>query len=411
MSGQEEGRPVGGHVLAGITVLDVGSWIAGPAAATVMSDFGADVIKVEPPGGDPYRDFYHVTGAPASDVNYPWLLDARNKKSVVLDLAIREARDALLALVARADVFLTNQPPARIERLRLGYGELSAVNPRLVYASLTGYGDEGEEANKLGFDINAWWARSGLMDVVRAPGAPPAGSVPGMGDHPSAMTLFGAIMLALYQRERTGRGAKVSSSLLSNGAWANAILIQAALSGATFVPRPPRERALNALLNLYQCRDGRWFTLTLLREEREWGRLARAIGREELLTDARFATMSARHANSMALVKVLDEVFAGKDWPEWRRILEAHRITFGPMARITEAGDDRQMVAAETIVPLEIPERPGMRTVMSPIQVSGQSKVPPRRAPELGEHTREVLRSVGYDDAALQRLRAAGALG
>ncbi len=411
MSGQEEGRPVGGHVLAGITVLDVGSWIAGPAAATVMSDFGADVIKVEPPGGDPYRDFYHVTGAPASDINYPWLLDARNKKSVVLDLAIREARDALLALVARADVFLTNQPPARIERLRLGYGELSAVNPRLVYASLTGYGDEGEEANKLGFDINAWWARSGLMDVVRAPGAPPTGSVPGMGDHPSAMTLFGAIMLALYQRERTGRGAKVSSSLLSNGAWANAILIQAALSGATFVPRPPRERALNALLNLYQCRDGRWFTLTLLREEREWGRLARAIGREELLTDARFATMSARHANSTALVKVLDEVFAGKDWPEWRRILEAHRITFGPMARITEAGDDRQMVAAETIVPLEIPERPGMRTVMSPIQVSGQSKVPPRRAPELGEHTREVLRSVGYDDAALQRLRAAGALG
>jgi len=411
MSGQEEGRPVGGHVLAGITVLDVGSWIAGPAAATVMSDFGADVIKVEPPGGDPYRDFYHVTGAPASDINYPWLLDARNKKSVVLDLAIREARDALLALVARADVFLTNQPPARIERLRLGYGELSAVNPRLVYASLTGYGDEGEEANKLGFDINAWWARSGLMDVVRAPGAPPTGSVPGMGDHPSAMTLFGAIMLALYQRERTGRGAKVSSSLLSNGAWANAILIQAALSGATFVPRPPRERALNALLNLYQCRDGRWFTLTLLREEREWGRLARAIGREELLTDARFATMSARHANSTALVKVLDEVFAGKDWPEWRRILEAHRITFGPMARITEAGDDRQMVAAETIVPLEIPERPGMRTVMSPIQVSGQSKVPPRRAPELGEHTREVLRSVGYDDAALRRLRAAGALG
>ena len=411
MSGQEEGRAVDGHVLAGITVLDVGSWIAGPAAATVMSDFGADVIKVEPPGGDPYRGFYHVTGAPASDINYPWLLDARNKKSVVLDLAIREARDALLALVARADVFLTNQPPARIERLRLGYGELSAVNPRLVYASLTGYGDEGEEANKLGFDINAWWARSGLMDVVRAPGAPPAGSVPGMGDHPSAMTLFGAVMLALYQRERTGRGAKVSSSLLSNGAWANAILIQAALSGATFVPRPPRERALNALLNLYQCRDGRWFTLTLLREEREWGRLARAIGREELLTDARFATMSARHANSTALVKVLDEVFAGKDWPEWRRILEAHRITFGPMARITEASDDRQMVAAETIVPLEIPDRPGMRTVMSPIQVSGQSKVPPRRAPELGEHTRDVLRSVGYDDAALQRLRATGALG
>jgi len=392
-------------------VIDLARGIAGSHATKLLADYGATVTKVEPPGGDPYRDFYHVTGAPASDINYPWLLDARNKKSVVLDLAIREARDALLALVARADVFLTNQPPARIERLRLGYGELSAVNPRLVYASLTGYGDEGEEANKLGFDINAWWARSGLMDVVRAPGAPPTGSVPGMGDHPSAMTLFGAIMLALYQRERTGRGAKVSSSLLSNGAWANAILIQAALSGATFVPRPPRERALNALLNLYQCRDGRWFTLTLLREEREWGRLARAIGREELLTDARFATMSARHANSTALVKVLDEVFAGKDWPEWRRILEAHRITFGPMARITEAGDDRQMVAAETIVPLEIPERPGMRTVMSPIQVSGQSKVPPGRAPELGEHTREVLRSVGYDDAALQRLRAAGALG
>lgn len=400
------------RVLDGIKVLDVGSWIAGPAAATIMSDFGAEVVKVEPPRtGDPYRQLPRLPGMPVSEHNYSWLLDARNKKSLTLDLTMPEGRDVLLALATQADVYVTNFPPPLLARLKLSYEDLSPVNPRLIYASLTAYGEVGEEATKPGFDVNAWWARSGLMDLVRAAGAPPSSSMPGMGDHPTAMALFAAIMMGLYERERTGKGSKVSSSLMANGAWANGVLIQAALCGATFVERPPREQALNALVNLYQCRDGRWFVLTLLREENEWEGFARSIGRADLLSDARFATMAARHANSHALVKILDEVFAQKDWAEWRATLEAHEITFEAVARLDHVGDDRQMEATQTIVPLEDAGVPGLRTVMSPIQVAGQPSVKPTRAPDLGQHTEQVLRGLGYDGAAIQRLRDLGVVG
>src|SRR5262245_58476736 len=194
-------------ILDGIRVLDSASWVAGPAAATLMSDFGADVVKIEPPGGDSYRAFVNAPGMPQSDLNYPWMLSSRGKKSVVLDLAAPEGRDVLVALVRRADVLIANYPPARARRLGISYRDLAAINPRLVYASITGYGEAGPEADKLGFDINAWWARSGLMDVVRAVDALPSGSAPGMGDHPTGMALLAGIMMALFRRERTGRGS------------------------------------------------------------------------------------------------------------------------------------------------------------------------------------------------------------
>jgi formyl-CoA transferase len=276
---------------------------------------------------------------------------------------------------------------------------------------MTGYGEVGPEANRPGYDINAWWARSGLVDIVRGAGPLPNGYPAGMGDHLCAMSLFGAIMLALYRRERTGRGAKVTSSLMANGAWSNGVAIQAALCGATFYERRPRERAHNALLNLYQSRDGRWFNLTLLREDKDWPNLARAVGRPELIADPRFATRQARYANSAALVQILDEAFATRDWSDWVRILAEHRVPCGAVHRADEAREDRQMAEIGALVPLEDAGVPGLRTVSSPIQIAGQPKVPPRRAPELGEHTEEVLRGLGYHDAALKRLRTAGVIG
>jgi crotonobetainyl-CoA:carnitine CoA-transferase CaiB-like acyl-CoA transferase len=325
---------------------------------------------------------------------------------VVLDLAAAEGREILLTLVRGADVLVSNYTPARARRLRVTYEELAAVNPRLVYASITGYGNAGADADKLGFDINAWWARSGLMDLVRAVDALPSGSMPGMGDHPTAMALLAGIMMALFQRERTGRGGQVSTSLLANGAWANGILIQALLCGATFQPKRPRHVARNALGNLYQSRDGRWFLLTIMREEREWPGLARGIGRPELLDDPRFASRAARREHSAALIAILDEVFAGRDWEEWRHILEANQITSGPVARLIDVRDDSQMQATEVIVPVEHGERPELLTVAGPICVADQ---PPRRpgpVPLLGQHTDDVLRAAGYDADAIAQLRA-----
>src|SRR6202049_4263983 len=205
------------RMFEGLTVLDCASFIAAPAAATVLADFGAEVIKIEPPAGDPFRQLPHLPGNPKSEHSWAWMLESRNKQGLALDLSKADGRAVLYRMVPRADVFITNFPPAVRRRLGIAYRDLAPLNERLIYASFTGYGETGAEANKPGFDSNAWWARSGLMDMVRSEAsATPARSVPGMGDHPSAMALYAAIVTALYRRERTGRGAEVGSSLLAN---------------------------------------------------------------------------------------------------------------------------------------------------------------------------------------------------
>jgi formyl-CoA transferase len=396
-------------IFEGLKVLDCASFIAAPAAATVLSDFGADVIKIEPPGtGDPYRNLPHLPGYPHSEHNFAWLLEARNKKSLALDLSKPEAQAVLHRLVAETDVFITNFPPAVRGRLGLTYDHLAHLNDRLIYASFTGYGEKGEEANKPGFDSNAYWARSGLMDLVRAdPNTTPARSVAGMGDHPCAMAFYGAIVTALYKRERTGKGSHVSTNLMANGVWANGVLAQAKLVGAKFGERRPRERALNAVTNHYKCKDGRWIILSLLNEERQWPALARCIGREDLVTDPQFATKAERHARSLELIKILDEIFATKDLAEWRGILDGSGLVFGVVGILDDIPNDRQMIENEVLVPFE---NDTMLTVNSPIFIDGSRKVTPRKPPGVGEHSDEILRGAGYDDAAIQKLRASGAV-
>jgi crotonobetainyl-CoA:carnitine CoA-transferase CaiB-like acyl-CoA transferase len=395
-------------IFDGLKVLDCASFIAAPAAATVLSDFGADVIKIEPPGaGDPYRNLPNLPGYPVSPHNYAWLLESRNKKSLALDLGKPQGQDVLRRLVAQADVFITNFPPAVRERLGITWERLSPLNERLIYASFTGYGEKGEEANKPGFDSNAYWARSGLMDLVRADlDTTPARSVAGMGDHPCAMALYGAIVTALYKRERTGKGSHVSSNLMANGIWASGVLAQAKLCGAQFQERRPRERALNAVTNHYKCRDGRWLILSLLNEERQWPALARCLGREDLIADPRFATKAGRHARSVELIRIFDEIFATKDLADWRGILDGKGFVFGIVGILDDIPSDRQMLDNDVLVPLE----DGTLTINSPIWIDGSEKAKPRRAPAIGEHSDEILRAAGYDEASISRLRAAGAV-
>ena len=397
-------------IFDGLKVLDCASFIAAPAAATVLSDFGADVIKIEPPGsGDPYRNLPNLPGYPVSAHNYAWMLEARNKKSLALDLAKPEAQAVLHRLVAEADVFITNFPPSVRDKLGLTYATLAPLNARLIYASFTGYGEKGEEANKPGFDSNAYWARSGLMDLVRADlNTTPARSVAGMGDHPCAMAFYGAIVTALYKRERTGEGSYVQSNLMANGVWAASVLAQAKLCGATFGERRPRERALNAVTNHYKCRDGRWIILSLLNEERQWPTLARCIGRDDLIADERFATKAGRHARSLDLIHIFDEVFATKDLAEWRGVLDGNGLVFGVVGILDDIPDDQQMLDNEVLVPFE---NDTMLTINSPIWVDGARKVQPRKPPGIGEHSDEILRKAGYDDAAIATLRSSGAVG
>jgi formyl-CoA transferase len=394
-------------IFDGLKVLDCASFIAAPAAATVLSDFGADVVKIEPPGtGDPYRHLPHLPGYPHSEHNFAWMLESRNKKSLALDLSKPEGQAVLYRLAAEADVFITNYPPAVRGRLGITHDHLAHLNDRLIYASFTGYGEKGEEANKPGFDSNAYWARSGLMDLVRADeNTTPARSIAGMGDHPCAMAFYGAIVTALYKRERTGKGSHVSSNLMANGVWAASVLAQAKLVGAKFLKRRPREQALNAVTNHYQCKDGRWLILSLLNEDRQWPTLMRCLGREDLVADPRFATKPDRHARSLELIGIFDEVFAGKPLAEWRGILDGNGLVFGVVGILDDIPHDKQMIENEVLVPFE---NDTMLTINSPIWVDGAKKVQPRKPPGLGEHSDEILRNAGYDEASIRKLRGSG---
>jgi crotonobetainyl-CoA:carnitine CoA-transferase CaiB-like acyl-CoA transferase len=395
------------HLFADLKVIDCASWIAGPAAATILSDFGADVIKIEPPGvGDPWRA---STPIPGKTTDYYWQLTSRNKRSLAIDLKHADGLAVLYRLLASTDVFVTNFPLPVRERLKIAAAHLLPLNPRLIYASFSAYGEEGEEAGRTGFDSTAYWARTGLMDMVRATGdTEPARSVPGMGDHPSATGLYAAIATALYRREKTGQGGIAQSSLLQNGAWANACFIQTRLCGEDVPLRAPRAQAPNPLANHYRCRDGRWFIMALFNEQRQLRGFLTAIGCLNLADDPRFATSATRRQNAAALVAILDEVFAQRDLAEWRTILGAAGVTFGAVSLVNESSTDPQFQHIGALVPFADGE--GL-TISSPFHLDGESKVAPRRPPAVGQHTDEILREVGYATADIERLRAQGVLG
>jgi formyl-CoA transferase len=364
------------NLFAGLKVIDCASWIAGPAAATIMSDFGADVIKIEPPGvGDPWRGRGPNPKAPT---DYYWQLTSRNKRSLAIDLKHDEGRAALHKLVSGAD------------------------------ASFTAYGEAGEEAAKTGFDSTAYWARTGLMDMVRAyDDYEPVRSMPGMGDHPSATGLYAAIVTALYRREKTGQGGLVQSSLLQNGLWANGCAVQTRLFGDEVPHRPTRMEVPNALANHYRTSDDRWFIMALYNEQRQLKGFMEAIGRPELTSDPRFATDAARKQNARALVEVLDDVFATRTLAEWRAALDGVGVTFGIVGKVDEVLHDPQMVHAGALVPFA--DGQGL-TVSAPFHLEGEDKVAPRRAPAIGQHSDVVLAEAGYSADEIGRLRSLGVL-
>ena len=391
------------HLLEKITVIDCASYIAGPAAATIMSDFGARVIKIESPDiGDSYRSLLRLPGLPESDENYPWILTSRNKESLALDLKFKEAHVILHKLIKKADIFITNYPFPIRAKLKINSEDILEENKKLIYASLSPYGEKGDEKDKTGYDATAWWARSGLMHAVRNnSNSEPSSSTPGMGDHPTASALFGAIMMALYKREITGEGSEVSSSLMANGLWSNGIYNQAALCGANFVENTGRGTK-GALAEKYKCKDGRWFILVMLNEEREWPLLLRCLKREEVNDDKRFNTREGRAKNSLELMKILDEEFLSKDWGQLKELFEKSGVTFGSISEPYDHINDQQISDNEFFT--KFTDKEDLLTVDSPIFMKDEKKRKPQTAPEIGEHTRQILEELNYDKNEIDKL-------
>ena len=397
--------------LAGLRVLDLASFIAGPVAATVMGDYGAEVIKIEPPGeGDPQRKLGQAQSIPQHPVNFCWHLVNRNKRAVTLDLKHPDGRAAFDRLLATADVMVVNFPLKVRERLQMRYADIKPINPRIIYASMTGYGETGPDADQPGFDSTAFFARSGLLDALTHEGGPPAFSLPAQGDQMTGMNLFAAIAMALLHRERTGEGSEVSTSLYASGLWSNGLLAQGALLGSYVAPRPPRTAPRSALGNQYRTADGRWIQLTIVREDKLWPELCAAIERPDLMDDPRFLTTDIRRAHAADLTAILDPIFAARPWPEWKQRLRARDITFGLLGVLRDVPDDEQAVANGTVVPSAVEDMP--QTLSAPLRLSfAPTPQAPGPGPAFGADTDDVLVGLGYSAAEIARMRAGGVLG
>src|SRR5579864_472579 len=306
------------NIFSGLKVVDLSSFIAGPAAAVILSDFGADVIKVEPPTGDTWRIRYKLPPQPRSLDNYPWHLNNRNKRGLSLDLKSPHSAEILERLVKWADVLIVNTPHPARKKLKLEYEDVAQWNPRLIYADLTGYGEKGPDASLPGFDITAYWARSGLLSMTRDAGAPPTWPVAGSGDNATAVGLYSGIVTALYRRERTGKGSYVTTSLLAEGVWAASVSIQAALSEAKFFGLHDRKNPANAALNVYRSADDTWFVLLVTPDK--LAAVAEALGRKDLLTDPRFCDPAKLVTNMPQLTAILDEIFAAQPMSYWQKV-------------------------------------------------------------------------------------------
>src|SRR5246500_4552720 len=313
------------NIFSGLKVVDLASFIAGPSAAVILSDFGADVIKVEPPSGELWRHANQMPPQPVAADAYPWHLANRNKRGVSLDLKSASARQVLEKLVKWADVLIVNTPHPARARLKLEYQDVVRWNPRLIYADISGFGDKGPDANLPGFDITSYWARSGLLSMTRDAGAPPTWPVPGSGDNATALGLYSAIVTALYRRERTGEGANVTTSLLAEGVWAAGVSVQGALCGAKFFGLHDRKHPANAAINVYRAADDAWFVLLVTPDKLV--ALAQAIGRTELLKDPRFSTPEKLTANMPQLTAILDEIFSAQPMAHWYEAFNGAHIT------------------------------------------------------------------------------------
>ncbi|WP_297696180.1 CaiB/BaiF CoA-transferase family protein [Phenylobacterium sp.] len=395
-------------LLRGVKVVEFASYIAAPAAACMLGDWGADVIKVERPGGDAMRHAFadlktELKGNPTFD------LDNRGKRAIVLDIGKPEGREALARLAADADVFITNVRPAALRRAGLDEASLRRTNPRLVYAIVTGYGLEGPEAHRPGFDVTAFWARAGVAHMTAPKGADPFMLRSGFGDHITALATVSAILAALFERERTGHGRLVQTSLLATGVYTVGSDLAVQLKFGRLASNRPRSQPLNPIATFFKSADGRWFVHNPRRGDGDWIKFCEIAGRPELAHDERFATGKARRANSLELVPILDAAFAELAFDEIAQRMDAADMVWAPVQSPAEVAADPQVKASGALIEVEDGEGGTFPSPAAPMRFPGADVAVRPPSPTLGEHTRQVLAELGYAADEIEAMYEAGA--
>lgn len=380
----------------GIRVVELGVWVAGPACAGILADWGADVIKVEPHEGDPFRTLDWLF----DDGNPPFDLDNRGKRSIALDLAAPAGLEVMHRLLARADVFVSNVRPGGLERLGLDYESLAPLYPSLVYASITGLSLHGAERDRQSYDVGAFWSRAGIAAALTPEGAQLPYQRGGMGDHMTGMSAVAGVAAALLHRSRTGKGQLVETSLLRLGTymlgWDHNIT---AMTGVETVPMD-RSEPPNPLINCYQCADGEWLWMLGLEGERHWPAAAAALERLDWLANPLFETMEARIENCAALTTEIDEAMATRTRPEWGEIFDASEVWWAPVQSTLDMLDDPQAKAAGCWVSVPAAgAHSTVKMVATPVDFSASRWEVTAAPPELGQHTELVLAEldIGWD--------------
>jgi crotonobetainyl-CoA:carnitine CoA-transferase CaiB-like acyl-CoA transferase len=392
--------------LEGIRVVEIAHFVAAPSGGALLADLGADVIKVEVPTGEMYR---HVRpqfmGVESDFPESPgFQMDNRGKRSLTLDLTVPGAVDALAKVIDTAQVVLTNMLPERRPKYGIDAETLLARCPALVFASLTGYGMQGEEASTPSFDYAAYWARSGLMDLMHDEGTQPAFLRPGVGDHAAGISLVAGILSALRVSERTGRGQVVDVSLMGIGIYVSGCDMATAAATGQTPPRHNRDAPSNPLWNQYRTKDERWLFLVMVETDRYWPIVCRALGRRDLEEDERFGSPEGRAKHSALLVSEFDRTFAQRDLSEWAGPLREQRVIWAPAQTMAEVLDDPQAKAMGFFPEVEHPEAGRFATVAPPFLLSESQIQPKAAAPLLGADTRDVLTNAGLDESEIAAL-------
>ncbi|MBB93711.1 MAG: hypothetical protein CML68_03770 [Rhodobacteraceae bacterium] len=398
-------------ILDGIKVIEVASMAAAPNATVILADLGAEVIKVEPLSGDPWRYGHMTPGLPPSKVAWTTYIQNRTKKSVALNLKAPEAQEALLKLAATADVFLTNSPLPVQKALRHTYEDIKAVNSKIVYASINGFGQAGPDKDAPGFDATAWYARTGIMEELRPKDGGPVALPVGLGDLGTASTLAGAVLAGLFHRERTGQGSEVFTSLMHNGLWANSCMTQAALVGTPPMPKYALDEWPNPVSGgRFRTKDGRYVIIMEINPN-NIGNLRDAFGADHLKGDERFATPQSRLQNAKALFDEMQGIVGTHDPDVVKERLQAFGVNFSVAQTTEENTRDPHMIANGCFPEVEGAE--GIRTVDSPMQIhaEGYEKVKTQTPPAVGEHTVAALTGVGFSEDDIKAMAEAKAVG
>lgn len=397
-------------MLEGIRVIELATYIAAPSAGGMMADWGADVIKIEPLKGDPIRNFFGTLGVD-SDANAVFDLDNRGKRSVTIDTSSQEGNALLKRLIKDADIFLTNIRPGGLDRAGLDYATLKEINPGLIYCSVSGYGLEGDERDRPGFDMAAFWARSGVGSLMTPKGQEPVALRTALGDHVTGMATVGGIMAALFDRTRTGKGQLVETSLLRTGVYSLGSDMAIQLAFGRIASTKSRHYVNQPLNNYFKTSDENWLCILPRQGEDDWHAIARATQLEHLIGDERFIGGKNRKNNTVAIVDLLDEAFATRTLEEWAARLDAEDLVWAPVQTPAQVVDDPQVHAAGALTEMPTHDGKKVKVPATPVRFHGYNTDPKGPSPHIGEHNDAVLKEAGLTDEEIAALRASNALG